>query len=177
MSTMMRGRGCVAASRGFGKKDSIGRNQQAQQKSSSKVSRKLYVRPSKDDAWTWLGHVELPNGGDPRFAVQARMESLERSARKLFPQLALASGAQPLQLGLADVSNEGEDRAGGDAEDDVVAVPALPGDMKVSTTSKATFKFADGEEGGAKFGTDGRGRKRWNSPKLSGLEGGARMKK
>lgn len=166
----------MVASRGFGKKDSIGRNQQAQQKTSTKVSRKLYVRPSKDDAWTWLGHVELPNGGDPRIAVQARMDSLERRARKLLPQLALASGAQPLELGLAHVSDEGEVLAEDGAED-VVVVSALPGDVKVSTTSKANFKFADGEEGGAKFGKDGRGRKRWNSPKLSGLEGGARMKK
>lgn len=174
---MLSGRACVVASRGFGKKDSSSRNVQAQPKSARPLSRKLYVRPSGDEAWTWLGHVDLPNGGDPRLAVQARLESLERSARKVFPQLALASGAQPLQLGLgATVSDEGEADPQ-DGLEDVVAVAALPSDVKVSKTSKANFTFADGEEGGAKYGTDGRGRKRWNSPKLSGLEGGARMKK
>lgn len=110
-----------------------------------------------------------------RSAVGYRIESLEREARRLFPQLALESGTRPLQFGIETSPSEEENVEV--TMPLVEMVQPVPSGTKSSTLGKATFHFVDEKGVGTNQATDARGRKRWNSPKLMGLEGAARMKK
>lgn len=169
----------MSASRGFGRKEASERPATSTRKDKKSkplpAKEALYVRVPGSEDWSCLGSVSLPKGGDARSAVGSRIESLEREARRLFPQLALESGTRPLQFGI-ETSHVEEDSVDV-ATRRVEVVHPPPAGTKSSTLGKATFQFVDEKGAGSNQATDARGRKRWNSPKLMGLEGGARMKK